>query len=89
MAAASKQVQSLVNRAALDAQEIKAIAARLTALRTKYQTAAPSVTGTPLQGNIVTLNAWIDSVQSVAAAAVAQVMIDAYVPSHKGEALDG
>jgi len=89
MVAAAKQVQSLVNIVALDAKEIKAISARLTALRTLYQAASPNVTGTPLQGNLTALNAWIDSVNTAAAAVVTQTMIDAYVPTHKGDALNG
>ena len=82
-----KKVQTLINRAAADAQLIKDAADRLEALRTLYTSHNVDPTGTPLQGKVTAVSTWIDDVRAVADAAVATQLIAAVVPSHRGEAL--
>ena len=83
----SKKAQTLINRAAADAQLIKDAADRLDALRTLYTSHNVDPTGTPLQGKVAAVSAWIDAVRAVADAAVANQLLAAVVPSHRGEAL--
>jgi len=84
-----KRVQTLINRAAAAAQEMQAAAAELIALRTRYQNITPaiSVAGTPLAGNLTALNTWITDVDAVANRAIANTVIAAAVPSHRGDAV--
>lgn len=82
-----KKVADLVNAAALAAQAIRAQVAVLKALRTTFNTVNPSVTGTPLQGNLTALSNSIDALDAESAKAVWTTMINAYVPSHQGNSL--
>lgn len=83
----TKKAQTLINRAAAAAEAIQAASADLEAVRTLYNAANVNPTGTPLQGNVAAVSNWIDSVVTVASSAVADAMIAAKVPSHRGEAL--
>ena len=83
----TKQAQTLINAAAAEAERIQAASARLQAIRTLYTAANVDPTGTPLEGNVTAVSNWIDNVATVANSAVANSMIAAKVPSHRGEAL--
>lgn len=88
MVADTKKVQSFVNQLADVADVVKDSSDTLEALRTAYQTANPDVTGTPLDGNLAAVNAWINDLTTLANSATATGMIAARVPSHRGKALD-
>lgn len=83
-----KKVQSLINAAAEEALKIKEASDRLQQIRALYVASNVNPAGTPLQGQVNNVSAWIDSVASVANSAVANGMIAAYVPSHRGKALE-
>lgn len=87
MVADTKKAQTLINAAAEEAETIKLAAARLAGLRAIYNSANVDPTGTALEGNVAAVSNWISSVQSVAAAAVANALIAAKVPTHRGRAL--
>lgn len=87
MASDTKKAQTLINAAAEAAEEIQAASLRLDAIRALYVAAGVDPTGTPLDGNVSAVSAWISSVSSVAFSAVATQMIDAKVDTHRGEAL--
>lgn len=88
MTADTKKVQTLINRLADHADAVKAASDDLEALRILYQVANPDVTGTPLDGNLVAVNTWINDLTTLANSATATGMIAARVPSHRGKALD-
>lgn len=79
----TKKVQSLVNEAA----DIIEVARKITALRAKYTTANPSITGTPLQGNGAAINQWLDDFEALLADPVADLFVNSKVDSHRGKAL--
>ena len=83
-----KKIQTLINAVAEEAQKIKEANTRLQALRTLYTASNVDATGTLLQGNVTAVSNWIDSVNTVANSAVPNGMIAAYVPSHRGKALE-
>lgn len=83
-----KKAQTLINAAAEEALKIKQASERLQQLRTMYVAANVNPAGTPLQGQVNNVSAWIDSVATVANSTVANGMIAAYVPSHRGKALE-
>ena len=83
----NKKCQTLINIAAEQVEVIKAAADRLEAVRALYVAQGVSATGTPLQGHVETVSGWIDSVRSVADAAVPNGLIAARVPSHRNKAL--
>lgn len=87
MVADTKKCQTLINAAAEEAERIRAAATRLEGLRALYNAASVSPVGTPLEGNVTAVSAWIDSVRAVADGPVPDGMIAAYVPTHRGEAL--
>lgn len=84
---AQKKVADLVNSAAVAATTIRTQVAALKTLRTLFLAANPSVTGTPLQGNLTALSNSIDALDTQASLAVWTTMINAYVPSHQGNSL--
>ena len=87
MVADTKKVQTLVNKFAEEAVVIQGASARIEALRTLYQAENPSVTGTPLDGNVTAVNTWINDLTILSNEAIVATMIAAVVPSHRGEAL--
>lgn len=87
MVADAKKVQTLINLAASAAEVIQQQRDVLATVRDLYQTAAPDVTGTPLEGNLAAVNAWMNSVAAVADDPVANALIAAKVPTHRGKAL--
>ena len=79
----TKKVQTLINEAA----DIVVVARKITALRAKYNTANPSITGTPLQGNGAAINLWLDNLETLLADPVADLFVASKVDSHRGKAL--
>lgn len=82
-----KKVADLVNAAGYAAQDIRTQVALLKTLRTTYLAVNPNVAGTPLAGNLSTLSAAIDTLDTAASAAIWTTMINAIVPSHQGNSL--
>ena len=83
-----KKCQTLINKTAEAAEQLKVIAARLKMYRTLFQTMNPSVVGTPLEGYVLDVSNWINAVDAVAESVIADGMIAAYVPTHRGNALE-
>lgn len=84
----TKKCQTFINAIAVEALKIRASVNRLKTIRTTFQAISPSTTGTALQGNTTALNNSLNAIDTQIVLAVWQTMIDAYVPSHEGKALD-
>jgi hypothetical protein len=82
-----KKCQTLINVGAESALIIREALTRLKACRTAFQTHNPSTANTVLDGNIAAINNWITEVEGVADDSVAQLLIDAQIPSHRNKAL--
>ncbi len=83
----TKKCQTLINLCAADCQRLQEIHTRLVAYRAVYQAQGVDPTGTPLEGHVGQVSAWIDEIGAVANNAVANGLIAAAVPSHRNEAL--
>lgn len=84
----TKKAQTLINKCALIVQRIKGDADELVALRAAYQAQGVDPTGTPLDGHVADVSAWIDAVEGVGDNAVANGLIAAYAPTHRNKALE-
>ena len=84
----SKKVATMVNIVGQQAIIIRAAVAKIEAVRTKFQTINPDVTGTPLEGTVALVNGKIDDLVSAASGAVIDGIIAAIVPSHRNGGLD-
>jgi len=83
MVADTKKVQTLINHMA-DAIESGRASETI---RGAFITANPSVVGTPLEGNLAAVNAWLTKFIADLNDPVAQGFVNARVPSHRGKAL--
>ena len=83
----SKKCQTLINVAAAKVLELQAVSAKLQALRTAFVAQAVDPAGTPLDGHVAQISAWIDAIDAVATDAVANGLLAAIVPSHRNKAL--
>lgn len=85
MVADTKKVQTLINRTA----DVLVVIKSLEAIKDTYTNANPpiSVIGTPLEGNIAAVNTLLNDLMALANGPVAQGLLDAYVPTHTGDAL--
>ena len=88
MTADTKKVQTMVNIVAEESQKCRAARDKILAVRAAFQAINPSVAGTPLQGNLAAVNSFIDDLDALLNRAVVDGIIDAYVPSHRGKAID-
>ena len=79
----TKKVQTLINAAAVAIEEAR----KLETIRTKYTAASPSVTGTPLQGKLTTLNKFLNDLNTLLNSEAANLLVDNKVKSHRGKAL--
>ena len=79
----TKKVQTLINAAA----ESIIAARNISNIRAKFKAASPSINNTPLAGNGSSLNAWLDSLESILADPMADLLVNNKVKSHKGNAL--
>ena len=84
----TKKCQTLINVIGQEAQAIQIAVAAIKAMRTKFQANDPDVTGTALEGNIAAANTWIDQLDTVANAAVANGFIANISPTHRNTALE-
>ena len=83
----TKKVQTLINAAGQQALLVREAVATMKAIRTLFNTANPDVSGTPLEGNLAAVSNAIDSLDTEISGAVWDGMIEAIVPTHRGEAL--
>lgn len=88
MVADSKKVQTMINVAADELTTIREALGRLQVIKTKFQTANPDVSGTPLEGNVTALNNALTDLQTEADRTIWTQLIAARVPSHRGKALE-
>ena len=79
----TKKVQTLINRLAIRIEEARTI----TDLKNTYLEHSPSITGTPIQGKGAEVMAWILAVEELLNDPIADLIVDAKVPSHRGKAL--
>lgn len=83
MVADTKKVQTLINRMS----DVVECMREARAIKDAYLAANPSVAGTPLEGNLAAVNAWMNDLFAVADSPIAQSFINNNVPSHRGDAL--
>ncbi len=83
MVADTKKVQTLINRMA----DVVEVGRSAETIKDAYVAANPDVTGTPLEGNVAAVNTWLTDFMTILNDPIAQGLIDARVPSHKGDAL--
>ena len=81
-----KKITTIIGVAAEEAQKLKASADRLEKLRAFWSQHNPDPSGTPLEGNVQALSAWVDAVRAVADNAVANALVTHAVPSHRNMA---
>lgn len=87
MATDIKEVQTMINRTGQSMLIIREEVSKIQAIKSLFQTANPSVTGTPLDGNVTALNNALTALQTEVDKAIWTGVINAIVPSHRGEAL--
>ena len=83
-----KKAQTLINLCADEAERLQLSATRLQAYRAAYQGQRVDPVGTPLDGNVTAVSAWIDDIAAVAGSAVSTAMLAARVPTHRNNALE-
>lgn len=89
MVADTKKCQTMINAAADELENIRAALVRLQVVSGKFSAANPSLTGTALYGKKTALVEGLAALQAAADLEVWTDLIEAKVPSHRGEALDG
>lgn len=88
MAHPNKQIQTLVNKLAKIAVELKNNKTPIQQVRQQYQTSNPPVTGTIIEGRVSAINAWANAVIALADDPVTQELIDKQSPSYRNKAFD-
>ena len=83
----NKKVQTVINRTGLKIQQSRVGIAEIKDYRDRLIADGASVLGTPLEGNVVTFNTFISNFDTLLNSAVANAIVAAIVPSHRGEAL--
>lgn len=87
MTSDTKKVQTIINVCGEQMQIIRDALAVMQAMKTLFQSANPSVTGTPLQGNVAALGTALTDLQAEADKAIWTGLINAVVRSHRNQAL--
>lgn len=82
-----KKVQTLINRAGDAMVEVRAAVAIINDYKDRFVAANPDVTGTTLEGNVPALNSALTALTAEVDKPIWTALIDAKVPSHRGEAL--
>lgn len=82
-----KKCSTFIGVASAEVLKLKSAADRLEHLRSLWQQHMPDTTGTPLDGHVAQISAWIDNVRAVADAAVPNGLVEHRVPSHRNMAL--
>lgn len=84
----TKKVQTMVNVLAEEMQKCKEARDRVLAVRAAFQVVNPDVTGTPLEGNLTLVNTLVNDLDALMDSAIVDGIIAAYIPSHRGKALE-
>ena len=79
----TKKCQHIIDVVAEEVVKFKAVATRLEAIRTAFIAHNPSTVGTPLDGNVATISAWVDSVRTAANSAVPNGFLAAKSSRHR------
>ncbi len=88
MVADTKKVQTLVNKMSEGAAGLAVISDVFQTVLTSYQTHSPDTTGTPAEGHEADIGQAIADLKTLSERPVFAAMVAAYVPSHRGKALD-
>ncbi len=87
MVADTKKVQTLVNRVADSLILVRQAITDIETVKVLFTTANPDITGTPLEGNVASLNDALGLLKTEIDKGIWTALINARVPSHRGEAL--
>lgn len=88
MASDKKKAQTVINALAIQSKRMQEIAEELSEIKKKMQAIDLDTSDTALQNKVTSIYNWIDTVNALASSGVPQAMIESYVQSHKGKALD-
>ncbi len=83
----SKKVQTVINRTGLVIEQARVGVAEIKDYRDRLVADGASVVGSPLEGNVAAFNTWIADLDTHLNNAIADAIVAAIVPSHRGEAL--
>ena len=86
--AARKKCQSFINVIADEVEKLQAVAARLQACRTAFQSQSVDAVGTPLESHLTEVSTWIDAVAADAGSTVATGFIAHRIDTHNACALE-
>ena len=84
----SKKVQTMINITAQQMIIIRAAVAKMDAVKAAFTTHNPDVTGTPLAGQVGTVNTALTALRAESDKVVWTNLIAAIVPSHRNKGLD-
>ena len=82
-----KKVQTTINRTGWQIEKARVGVAEIKDYRDRLIADGASIVGSPLEGNVAAFNTWIADLDSHLNNAIANAIIAAIVPSHRGEAL--
>ena len=92
MVADTKKCQTMINIVGQQIQVVRVAINTMKLVRTAFTTINPDPTGTPLEGNVLLVNAALnalnDAVNTGTNNAVWDAMIAAIVPTHRNKALE-
>ena len=83
----NKKVQTVINRAGLVITQARVGVVEIKDYRDRLVADGASVIGTPLEGNVAAFNTWIADFETHLNDVIANGIVAAIVPSHRGEAL--
>lgn len=87
----TKKVQTMINLCADGIIEVRSGISKMLSVRAAFQAHNPSVVGTPLEGNVNTLNNALNALNTLVNttdSAIWNAVIEAVVPTHKNKALE-
>lgn len=83
----TKKVQTMINIVAEQITNIRDSMSTIQDVKSKFQTANPDVTETPLDGKVSSINTAISDLQTETDKSIWTEIINAYVSTHRGQAL--
>lgn len=83
----AKKVQTAINVVGLQVEAMRSAMATINIVRAAYATQNPDATGTPLEGNVDTMNSALSALEAELDSAIFTQLIAAVVPSHRNAAL--
>lgn len=88
MVSDTKKIQTMINVLADQMTIIRSAVDTMVAVKTAYISINPDTTGTPLDGNVSTVNSALKALKTQTDSSVWTAMINAKVLSHRGEAIE-